>query len=270
MSRNNQILAAIAVFLSLLLLVPHQDAPLEHDARLSPLSASEIEHIQLQLGGRSSAPLLLSRRQGGWQLDSPVSLPADEAAVGEILRLLSSTSQRALAADSLQLDKLMLAPPLWRVTLNQQQFEIGGTDAINGLRYVRVADTVHLVADLNPARFDNNYADLVVRDLLPDKAEISQIQLPDAQQGQRSIQLADDGAAALFERWRHARAQWLLRPNALDYQDVHSRVTLQLADGRSIDFLIRSLSPQVELIQPQLQLMYILPGSAREELLPGA
>ncbi len=271
LSRQNGLLALLAALLSLVLLVTRPSPPQDSDQPISLLQPDAIQRIELALGRAGGSRLQLQRDEQGWMLTAPVRMPADPIAVGEILRLASSRSDRQMPAQEADLGKLRLAPALWHISLNDTRFEVGGTEAISGRRYVRQGDTIYLVADLNAARLDNNYADLVARDLLPQDGEITALRLPDPINGSREISAQQDAHAPLLQRWLQAQAQWLVRPTRLDYQDVHERATVFVRDAggstRSIDFLIRSRSPQLELIRPDLDLMYMLPGSASDELL---
>lgn len=271
LARNNWILGLIAVGLSVALLLTQTDTQDETAQPLSDLNIDTISQIEMALGRPGETTLKLSKTDQGWQLVQPVQMPADPMAVAEILRLATSTSSRSMDPATLDLAKVKLDPPLWRINLGDAVFEVGDTEAISGQRYVRHGDKVFLVADLNPARLDNNYADLVVRDLLLGDDVITSLRLPDAQRGSRDLPAADDHNAALIARWQNAQAQWLVRPSQLDFQDVHDRATVFLQDASgqdySVDFLIRSRSPRLELIRPDLNLMYMLPGSAAQELL---
>lgn len=270
MNRSNAILSVIVLSLAVLMWLTRPQMANPAVSTLSSIKPESVEQIKLELGGRDAPSIILSRQDAGWMLLQPIEMPADPAAVAEILRLLNSRSQQQLSIAEVDLKKLKLNPPLWRVSLDEQSFSIGGTDAINGYRYVGTNGQIHLVADLNANRFDNNYADLVSRKLLPQGAQVTLISIPDSSLGQRQITWLNPSAEMLFQHWQQAQAQWMLRPSDLDFQQVHSRINLQLDNGHSLDFLIHSLSPRLELIRPELDLMYVFPESASSELIPGA
>lgn len=260
-TRTNLVLAAIAALLSILLLTSQPSTP---ESATQPLTASDPQQAQsvhIALGNGQPPELHLQRDAQGWALTAPVAMRADDLAIGEILRLLRLPSQRRIDVDAADLAALQLAPPLWRVQIDEHRFAIGGTEALSGQRYVLYQGQIHLVGDLNAARFDNNYADLVDRSLLGKHAQIQSIRLP-----QGEVTPVQAGSAEFFARWANAEAQWLVRPSKMDFDDVRERVTVRL-DSASIDFLIRSREPRLELIRPDLDLMYMLPTSASRELL---
>ena len=270
-TRNNWLLLLLASGLSLaLLLTQPQPAP-ESSHTLSDLDIRTVRQIELSLGRAGQNAVQLQYEQKQWQLTSPLAVAADAHAVEEILRLATMPSHRQLDPTKLDLSALGLAPPLWRVRLDHAVFEIGGTEAISGQRYVLFKDQVHLIDDINTTRLDTNYADLVVRKLVPEQAQIRSLSLPDAQLGQREWLATQTQNQQLFQHWQHAEAQWLVRPTRLDYDDVHSRASLTLqqlnGDIISVDYLILSNGPQLQLIRPDLDLMYMLPQSAKHELL---
>ncbi|ORE85235.1 hypothetical protein ATO7_15667 [Oceanococcus atlanticus] len=260
-TRTNLTLGIIAALLSLILILhkPALQAPTTQ--RLSTAAPQQASSIQLSLGNGQPPTLILQRDEQAWTLNAPVRMRADDMAVNEILRLLSVSSQRTLDPSDTDLAAIRLDPPLWQVDIDEHRFAIGGTEALSGQRYVLYQGQIHLVGDLNAARFDNNYADLVDRSLLGEHGQIQSIRLP-----QGEVTLVQAGSAELFARWANAEAQWLVRPSKMDFDDVRERVTVRL-DSASIDFLIRSREPRLELIRPDLDLMYMLPASASRELL---
>ena len=260
-NRINLILALIAALLSLILIVDAPKPEVSPAQPVSELDPQQVQSIRLALGNGQPPTLELARDAQGWMLTAPVRMRADDMAIGEILRLLTLTSTRRIEPEQVDLAAVRLDPPLWRVSLDEQTFAIGRREALTGDRYVQFQDQIHLLSDLNPARFDNNYADLVSRRLLPAEQHIQSIRLPE-----QDMTLLQDGSAELFARWRNAEAQWLVRPSKLDFDDVRERVTITL-ENASVDFLIRSREPRLELIRPDLDLMYMLPASASQELL---
>lgn len=260
-NRINLVLGLIAALLSLILIVDAPQPASSPNQPLTDLDPQQIQSITLALGDGQPPTLELSRDADGWVLTAPVSMRADDMAIGEILRLLTLTSARRIDPDLVDLNAIRMDPPLWRVSLDDQTFEIGGREALSGDRYVQHQGQIHLLPDLNPARLDNNYADLVSRRLLPADPQIQSIRLPE-----QDVTLLQNDSAELFAHWRNAEAQWLVRPSKLDFDDVRERVTITL-ENASIDFLIRSREPRLELIRPDLDLMYMLPASASQELL---
>lgn len=260
-NRINLVLGLIAALLTLILIAGAPQPEINPNQLLTDLDPQQVESIHLALGNGQAPTLQLTRKAEGWALTAPVQMPADDMAIGEILRLLTLTSARRIDPEQVDLAAIRMDPPLWRVSLDEQTFEIGGREALSGDRYVQHRGQIHLLADLNPARLDNNYADLVSRRLLFTDAQIQSIRLPD-----QDVTMLQDDSAELFARWRNAEAQWLVRPSKLDFEDVRQRVTVTL-ENASVDFLIRSREPRLELIRPDLDLMYMLPASASQELL---
>ena len=267
MMRLNLILATLAVLLLSLLLWTDRPSPAPSSRTISTLDTGAVQRIAL-FAADSAAPRIVLEREGGdWHLHQPVTTRADAFRIAEILALPGFISQRRLPVAGSNLAALDLDPPLWRVEFDGERFDIGASEPVTGQRHVRHGEWLHLVEDFNPTPFDLNHADLADRRLLPPDARIVAMRLPDGR-------LAGDGAplsgadAGLARRWTQAEAFWVGRPASADFESVRSRITLQLEDGASLDFLISATTPQLALIRPDLDLLYRLPGSARDELLP--
>ncbi len=270
MTRIQLILALVATALGLYLLQEVEPTTPASPEPLTALDPQQVQRIELYMGADSDAAIVLRRQDQAWLLETPVQIEADALSVGEILRLASAPSRLQRPAEAFELAKLKLAPPLWRVRLDQTELQVGGIESISRQRYVRHQDTVHLVPDFNPAPLDGNYADLVSRQLLPQDAEILEIRLPshgaEAEAGSGAEPMTPEQAWQLAQRWRQAAADWVTRPMNLHFDAVRHRVTVVTA-AQTLDFLISATGPRLELIRPDLDLLYSLPGSASTELL---
>lgn len=260
MNRLQIFLSLCAILLGLALW--HQPpAPPATETLLTGLRIDGIQQIRLFNGLKRKAAIQLQRENDGWWLQHPLQIRADAMSVHEILRLAETPSHVQRPASGLDLPALKLKPPLWRVQFNQHTLEIGGRESISGRRYIRVNDTVHLVADFNPALIDSNYADLADRSLLPANIDVLQIQT--SQDGPARAGAPHD---ALLSRWQTARADWIIRPMSMHFDQVDDRVRIKTRSGR-IEFLVAGREPRLQLIRPDWDLLYVLPASAAAELL---
>ncbi len=261
MNRTNLILAVVALLLAGLLWLDDDSQAPDELVTLTERNPAEVERIALYLGDGETPVVQLQKQATGWHITSPVTVAADPFAVGEILRLLRVESLERRNPAELDLTALKLAPPLWRVRYDETELAIGAVESIRQRRYLRQADQVHLVDDFNPAPFDGNYADLVSRRLLPQGSEILRMRWPD-----QDPLAAENIDPALLQRWLDAEADWTARPLPIDFEAVHSRVTISTAQG-SADFLIAGVEPRLKLIRPDIDVLYNLPASAASELL---
>lgn len=254
--RHNLLLAATAAALALWLWLDRPPAPPPPPAPLLQLEPEDVGRIEIG-GPEGLLAIELERQNDGWRLVRPVQAPADAFAVNRLLELPARPMQRRLQAGALNLAEAGLDPPLWTLRYDGQPLEIGATEPVSGRRYVRTRDAIALVDDIDPALLDPNYADLVSRQLI--SRPVSSVTLPGAE--------TPTTEAALTEHWQNAKALWVIRPDARDHDAAGARVMVTLKD-ESIEFRLRRREPQLELIRPDLDLLYVLPGSAAGELLP--
>lgn len=267
MMRLNLILAALASLLLALLLLSGEPPQAPAAQPISSLDTGAVQRIALFAADSAAPRIVIERADGAWHLREPVATRADAFRIAEILALPGFASQRRLPVAGSDLAALDLDPPLWRVEFDGERFDIGASEPVTGQRHVRHGEWLHLVEDFNPTPFDLNHADLADRRLLPPGTRIVAMRLPDGRQAGAGAALS--GAdAGLARRWTQAEAFWVGRPSEADFASVRSRITLQLEDGASLDFLLSATTPQLALIRPDLDLLYRLPGSARDELLP--
>ncbi len=261
MNRTNAILAAVALLLAALLWLDRNGETPAELITLTERDPGEIRQIALHLGDGEAPAVLLQKQDSGWHITHPVQVAADPFAVGEILRLLRVESHEQRDPEGLDLAALKLAPPLWRVAYDDSELAIGAVESIRRQRYVLQDGRVHLVDDFNPAPFDGNYADLVSRRLLPAGSDILRIRWPD-----QAPAAADALDPLRLQHWLDAEADWTARPLPVDFEAVHSRVTITTTQGTA-DFLIAGVEPRLKLIRPDIDVLYNLPASAVAELL---
>lgn len=143
LGRVNPILGALVVALGLLLWwFPTGPAP---GPALTDLDPGTIRRIRV--GDRRGLKFALARDGAGWRLTHPQAGPADPDQAAALAGLARAVSQRQLPPEGLDLQALGLDPPGLRLELDDRVLDLGGTEPIQGRRYVLVAGRVHLIAD---------------------------------------------------------------------------------------------------------------------------
>jgi hypothetical protein len=119
----------------------------EETSRLTGMDPALIEGVELTRPGRDS--LRLERLGGGgWRLTAPFRIAADPQRVARLLGVVEAAVVRSFPASGVDLEHLGLEPDPVRISLGGQTLRFGGTDPIDGLRYVGSGDLVFLVQDL--------------------------------------------------------------------------------------------------------------------------
>jgi hypothetical protein len=108
---------------------------------LTPLDPGEIESIVISdLAGRQVA---LHKREGVWLSGSA---PADAGRIAQLLRICRTPSLDRFTPSG-ELTPFGLEPAPIRLRIDQLTLDFGATDPLNGWRYVRIGERIHLIAD---------------------------------------------------------------------------------------------------------------------------
>ena len=232
----------------------------ESNPTISEINPDEVHHIEIKSG---DLQLRLQRSAQGWDLESPINWPAHDSNVARILSILNfQTSALADAAD-VDLSQLGLQQPQASIRFNDTLLLFGTTNNIGERRYVMLDTTIYLLPDVHLAFITQGLSGLVDRRLLPRRASITSLQLPDLE-----LQLDDN------KRWRSTRAVEITQARMVqlvaNWQELQATrispfglglmprqlIEIDLADGQTIDFLLMSEDPEIVIAHPKIGLQY--------------
>ena len=109
---------------------------------LTPLLPEQIALIHLS--ATSGRDIQLEKRAGHWWLGHT---RADERRIEQLLGICTTPSLQRFPLPSEGLAEFGLDNPAIRLRLNDLELAFGTTDPLNGWRYVRVGDQIHLIGD---------------------------------------------------------------------------------------------------------------------------
>jgi hypothetical protein len=109
------------------------------DPRLLTIAPAEAQTVQLT---RGADKISLRRESSGWQVVSPIALPADDEAVRAFLAELNGWRVKQFVADVVtDLEKFGLANPALTLAVDGvPELQVGGMDAASSVRFVKRAD----------------------------------------------------------------------------------------------------------------------------------
>ncbi|MFP5507479.1 MAG: DUF4340 domain-containing protein [Gammaproteobacteria bacterium] len=267
---NLLMLAAVLALVAVTVLKPGIEPEAENPP-LTTLDSANVQRIEIE---RGDTVLILERRDGGWWIAGEPTVPADPLQVDLLLRLPGERPLRSYAAADLDLVQLKLDPGQPRVRIDATEFAFGDTDPLEGLRYVRVGDRVHLIRDSYQSVLQGGRTQFTSRRLLPEGADIAALELPDLTLRKRDDggwdvqpapeRLSADAPQQLIQAWQNASALWVR-----SYQPAGDRkpVTLTLADGTQLRFELRQAEGETLLARPDLGLQYQMPEESARPLL---
>lgn len=270
MKRTHLNLALLAVVGGLGAAVWFSQKQEEKGPPLTALKQDAITRATVEHPGQPA--IKLEKKDGKWRLTEPVQADTDPYEVNGILSVaeleVKSTLDAATDRKPLELD-----PPKYLVTLDDTRIALGGTEPIKYRRYVASGELLGLIDDPPSAALDADFSDLISKAVVPEGAELKQIEVPgltisrNADGSWGSVQQADakpTQVAQLAESWRNARAMW----NAADPPEGSSgdAVKLTLADGRVIELIVQARDPQLILARKDLRVRYTLSKVLADEL----
>lgn len=242
---------------------------LERDAVPQPLTTLDPQAVTaIELARDAAGPLAFHRQADGWVIAADPAIPADSFQVHTVLALLEAGSVRSYPATDLDLAGLGLTPPQASVHFDSLTLDLGTTEAIEGLRYVRQGDTVYLVEDRYQHLLNAGLASFASRRLLPEGATITALELPglsltrtDDVHWQLTPEQPDASADAidrLVQAWQRTSALYVRRYEPGAYPDT---IHVTLADSADpVVFHIVSREPDLVLARPDWGIQYHLAG----------
>lgn len=195
--------------------------------------------------------ILIRKPDDSWSLGGQPALPADPFQVRALARLVEQKAVRSYPAKDLDLEKLALDPAYASVIVNDVRVESGSLEPLQELRYLRVADQVHLVSDIFQHLIDADYTQFVRRSLFDETRRISELSLPGLRLHKSSGNwqvdppqaVSADAIQQLVDRWRQATALYV---RAADGEQPAEKIFVTLDEpAEVIEFLIVSRDPEL-------------------------
>lgn len=257
---NLLLFVAIGILILVTYFEPGIDEPSEAPA-ITTLNKDQLRRIHLNRPVRDDLVLVKTGTRN-WVIEHTPSLPAGEFQLHALQRLVEQKAVRSYPASELDLAQLQLDPPYATAIFNDIAIEFGNLDPLEGLRYVRVADQVHLIPDLYLQLIEASYTQFVRRRLFDDNTRITRITLADfsvteTDQGwtvDPQQEVSADNLQQFVDRWQVATG---LNIQAADSTADGETVELIQADtGHSVNFVISAREPELVLVRPDLGIQY--------------
>ncbi|HEB77969.1 MAG TPA: DUF4340 domain-containing protein [Methylothermaceae bacterium] len=236
-----------------------QSRPEPEEPKLADLDPQAIGRITVRYEDR----MLRFRRQGdGWQMQQPLTAPADSYRIEQILQLPQATSHGRYAIPESDRSRFGLAPPKAEIELDGHTFRFGQQNPIDFRRYVQLDDgPVHLIDDTLFHLLSSPASDWLDTRLLPATASVRGLQLPgwrvrmSEKGGWRSEPEVDPARLQRWiDAWQNARAiRVSLHEGPIPKDKPAARI--QLAD-ETLTFIILAQEPELVLLRPDLKLKY--------------
>ena len=227
---------------------------------ISELSPDDVHSIDIQYG---DLRLGLKRGTEGWDLESPINWPANDTTVGRLLSILKFETSALADATDVDLAQLGLQQPQASIRFNDTLLLFGTTNNIGERRYVMQGTTIYLLPDVYLAFVAEGLSSLIDRRLLPRRAEITSLQLPDLEirldenkrwRSNRAVEVTQARLVQLVENWQDLQAT---RISHFDLELMPRQlIEIDLADDQTIEFLLMSEDTEIVIAHPSIGLQY--------------
>lgn len=278
MSRRALVNLTLLGMVAALALVVWLEPGKEEEPPRSPVTGVDgaaVERIVIDYaGGRPG--LTLERRGGDWWLAVPYDLPANDFKVQTLLDLLDAPSLGTVSVAGDSLAPFGLAPPRAVVRFDDFPVAFGDTEAINGHRYVRAGNRVHLVQDryfpqLNTAATGFVSYSLLAPDTRPVAIHLGRWRVQREDEDWRVVPpeagLVVDAGARLARAWQEARAI-VVRQHDTTAATAGKEVVVELREGKqSITFRVLKADGDSLFVRPDKGLAYVVPEHLATRLL---
>jgi len=263
---NLGLLALIAVLATIAILKPGKN-----EVESTPLLALDLQGLN-RVTLKNKETLVFEKKEGLWNLTAPFVAPVNQVRVGQLLDITKAVSEANYSVQPDDLAQFGLDTPQAVLGLDDMTLQFGSTDPIKMRRYVRIGETLHLVEDNFFHHLTASASDYVDKRLIPERAKIREIQLPDLkatrdQQGQWTVEPnAKTGTdlAELTSVWATARAIEVKRWNPVAEGEP---IRIGFTEGPTLEFVIINKSPELVLGRKDLGLQYTLTAETSRELL---
>lgn len=269
---NLALVVIVAILVALVYFKPGHKTPAPAPV-LTRLQAKDVHEIKIAQPDTATVELV-RENNGAWRMTTPSKLPADEFLVQSLLDSLPAEIKSSFSAAPAKLAQYGLDPARVRLWINGTEFDFGDTEPLHNYRYVLSGGQVHVVSGMLFYRLAHRPYWWVSKRLLPEHAEITALQLPDATlmlAGDKwELAPADSAVSAdkiqtLVDNWQDAQAMGVEK---VQTGKPAGEVAVELAGGKSaLRFAILQDPNFFVLARPDLGIAYQFPSDQRAALL---
>ena len=111
---------------------------------LVPMSPADVDRISIRHNQRQ---IELKKVDGNWRMMKPVSIAANSFRIDTLLKLLENASHASYPVSGLDPGKYGLKEVDTSISFNDSTIDFGIVNPVNGYRYVRSGNNIHLIDD---------------------------------------------------------------------------------------------------------------------------
>lgn len=225
---------------------------------LTSLNVAEITRITIRHNQRR---VELVKNNGDWRMLQPTDIEANSFRIDTLLNMLDTVSHASYPAADLEPAKYGFSEAGTSIRFNDVTIEFGITNPVNNFRYVRIADTVHLIDDHFYPLLSSQTGTLVARELITEEAVIEKLVLPELtlykdENGlwQSSGGTEPDAITETLHHWKNSQAFGVHNYMA---RDSLAEVSVYLTgETEPLRFHVTDMDPWLIIARPDLDIEY--------------
>lgn len=255
----NIALLILVALLAIYVFTPERDQQENPGGKLlTPLSPADVDRITIRHNQRQ---IELKKTDETWRMLEPISTDANNFRIDTLLRMLENSSHASYPVSGLDLDKYGLKGVNTSISFNDSAIDFGVVNPVNGYRYVRSGNNVHLIDDHFYPLVSSQIGTLVARELLDRDAEIQKLQLPqhilyrdDDGIWQSSDNLDPDAINEVIYHWQNSQAFGV--HNYMQREPLAEIGVFLAGKDQPIRFFVTDTDPWLIIARPDLDIEY--------------
>ncbi|MDX1251961.1 MAG: hypothetical protein IDH49_06875 [Gammaproteobacteria bacterium] len=232
--------------------------PVSKPIPLTELQAGSISQIRIEY--REGEIITLYKESHGWRISQPISVPANDERVAQLLRLIKAERQDIQGKE---LAGVQPGVPHFRVSFDDLELAFGGVEPASGRRYVLMGKAVYLISDRDYQHAMVALAELVSPLLLPAGFLPVQIIAPGV-----TMANGDPGWSDLADAWCRTRA-FRVEGWSAESKPI-GEIIVRLEPAAEFHFEIIATEPELILARHDIGMQYRLTRDQAKRLLPSS
>ena len=226
--------------------------------QLTQLFADEVTQINIRHNQRH---IELRRKNSDWHMLQPINVTANSFRIDTLLKMINTVSHATYSTADLDLDKYGLSNAGTSISFNDVSVDFGIVNPINNYRYVRINDTVHLIDDHFYPLLSSQTGTLVARELIPGKAIIDKLVLPEQTlyRDENNLWHSSDNTDpdAINETLHHWQSSQAFGVHNYMQRESLADISVYLAgEAKPVRFHVTDTDPWLIIARPDLDIEY--------------
>ena len=258
MKRRTRTRLMLAALVALLGAAVYAELMREEWARPQPLTTTDVSAAtRIVVECHACRGRTFERIGNDWRMREPYALAASPDAVARLAAIASAPVRKRRAATEFDAKKLGLDPPVATIRIGALVIDLGTTDAINGMRYLRHGTDIALVPDHYSAWL-----------LAPPESELDRHPTP-PDFDLVSVRVDGVDQPALAPAWRIVTTTQVVAADGVVMDNSTKRqIELVAKDGATLRYAFARSEGRYVALREDLPLAYPLEEAQAQHLLP--